>query len=65
MQPYDNLEHVMFIFPEISIWNVCILLPTVKTPNYYQYFCVFFKFVIVMQICDHFPFSLPFASSDL
>ena len=27
MQPYDLFEYIMFIFLEISIWNVYILLP--------------------------------------
>ena len=27
MQPYDLFENIMFIFLEISIWNVYILLP--------------------------------------
>jgi len=31
MQPYDYLEHVMFIFREISIWNVCISFPSLPT----------------------------------
>jgi hypothetical protein len=34
------------------------MILSVKTPNLLFVFFVFSKFVIVMQICDDFPFSL-------